>query len=53
LGAAFGGLDEEQRALLVGVLQMPEEQLNNLSPQDRAEALSLRHKAQELMMQYK
>lgn len=50
LEAAFGALDEEARALLIGVLQMSEEQLNNLAPAEKTEALSLRQKAQELIL---
>ncbi len=52
LSAAFGGLDEESKSLLIGVLQMSDEQINSLAPSEKAEALSLRQKAQELIGGY-
>jgi cleavage stimulation factor subunit 2 len=51
LAQAFGGLDEEQRALLINVLSMPEHVLETLTPEQRLEAVSLRQKALDMIAQ--
>ncbi len=51
LAQAFGGLDEEQRALLINVLSMPEHVLETLTPEQRMEAVSLRQKALDMIAQ--
>lgn len=51
LAQAFGGLDEEQRALLINVLSMPEQALETLAPEARMEAVGLRQKALDMIAQ--